>query len=72
LEYDHATAGKVKVPGNPLKFSAYEAIAELPPPFKGQHTTDILKELGYNDADIAKLLEAGVIGDGYITRAKKK
>jgi crotonobetainyl-CoA:carnitine CoA-transferase CaiB-like acyl-CoA transferase len=72
LEYDHATAGKVKVPGNPLKFSAYEAIAELPPPFKGQHTPDILKELGYNDADIAKLLEAGVIGDGYITRAKKK
>jgi crotonobetainyl-CoA:carnitine CoA-transferase CaiB-like acyl-CoA transferase len=71
LEYDHATAGKVKVVGNPIKFSSYEAIAELPPPFKGQHTPEVLKEMGYSDADIEKLLADGVIGDGYITRAKK-
>ncbi|NLG06823.1 MAG: CoA transferase, partial [Candidatus Pacebacteria bacterium] len=37
VEYEHATAGKVKVTGNPIKFGAYDALAELPPPFKGQH-----------------------------------
>jgi len=41
VEYEHATAGKIKVTGNPIKFGAYEALAELPPPFKGQHTQEI-------------------------------
>lgn len=72
LEYDHATAGKITVPGNPIKFSAYEAVAELPPPFKGQHTPEVLKGLGYSEDDIKELLAAGIIGDGYITRAVKK
>jgi crotonobetainyl-CoA:carnitine CoA-transferase CaiB-like acyl-CoA transferase len=71
VEYDHATAGKVKVPGNPIKFSAYEALAELPPPFKGQHTRDILEELGYDQEKIKELLSSGVIGDGFIRRNKK-
>ncbi|MDR2089889.1 MAG: CoA transferase [Clostridiales Family XIII bacterium] len=72
LEYDHATAGKVLVPGNPIKFGVCEAIAELPPPFKGQHTPEVLGELGYDQGTIDRLLSDGVIGDGFITRAEKK
>lgn len=71
VEYEHATAGKVKVTGNPIKFSAYEALAELPPPFKGQHTKEILLEIGYSEAEVDEMLKKDVIGDGYITRAKK-
>jgi len=70
VEYEHATAGKVKVPGNPIKFGAYEAIAELPPPFKGQHTKELLLQLGYSEADVEQMLKDGVIGDGFITRKK--
>ncbi|NLU48950.1 MAG: CoA transferase [Syntrophomonadaceae bacterium] len=70
IEYEHATAGKVKVPGNPIKFGVYEAIAELPPPFKGQHTKELLLQLGYSEADIEQMLKDGVIGDGFITRKK--
>ncbi len=71
VEYKHATAGKIHVVGNPVKYGAYDAIAELPPPFKGQHTPDILVSLGYGENEINEFLKSGVIGDGYITRAKK-
>ena len=34
----------------------------LPPPALGQHSADILASLGYSDAQIAELAEAGAIG----------
>jgi CoA:oxalate CoA-transferase len=71
VEYEHATAGKIKLAGNPIKFSSYEAIAKLPPPFKGQHTKEILTELGYSETAIEEMLKNEIIGDGFITRAKK-
>lgn len=70
VEFEHATAGKLRLPGNPIKFGAYEALAELPPPFKGQHTSEILKEIGLNAEEIMEMLFSGVIGDGFIKRAK--
>ncbi|KUO78550.1 MAG: carnitine dehydratase [Desulfosporosinus sp. BRH_c37] len=72
VEFEHATAGKVKVVGNPIKFGAYDALAELPPPYKGQHTKDILLELGYNEDQVDKMIKTGVIGDGFITRSPKR
>jgi len=33
-----------------------------PAPELGQHTAQILKELGYSDADVARLKEAGAVG----------
>ena len=71
LEYQHATAGAIKVPGNPMKFSAYDAKAELPPPFKGQHNLELLAKIGYDQAKIDDLIARGVVGDGHITRAPK-
>ena len=71
VEYEHATAGKINVAGNPMKFGAYDAIADLPPPFKGQHTREILMSLGYGKDEINELLKSETIGDGYITRARK-
>jgi CoA:oxalate CoA-transferase len=71
VEYEHASIGKIKVAGNPIKFSSYEAIAELPPPFKGQHTPEILTTMGYSESDINQFMKSGIIGDGFITRARK-
>ena len=71
VEYEHASAGKIRVAGNPVKYGAYDAIAELPPPFKGQHTPEILTSIGYDETEIKELLATGIIGDGHITRAKK-
>ncbi len=72
VEYDHATAGKIHVPGNPIKYGEYEALSELPPPFKGQHTEEILTELGIQKNTIEAMMAGGIIGDGYIKRAPKK
>lgn len=71
VEFEHATAGRVRVAGNPVKYSSYDAIAELPPPFKGQHTPEVLASLDYSEGEIRELMEAGVIGDGFISRAGK-
>ena len=71
IEYDHTTAGTIKVPGNPMKFGAYNAKAESPPPFKGQHNIEILTRLGLDSQTIEDMIESGIVGNGHIVRAKK-
>jgi CoA:oxalate CoA-transferase len=72
VEFEHATAGKVKVPGNPIKFGAYDALAELPPPFKGQHNKEVLLEMGFSEEEVNDMVAKGIVGDGFITRAVNK
>ena len=45
------------------KFTRFEAKARRPAPTLGQHNDEVLRELGYSDAEIAKLKESAIIGD---------
>jgi benzylsuccinate CoA-transferase BbsF subunit len=45
------------------KFTRFAAKARRPAPLLGQHNDEVLKELGYADAEIAKLREAEIIAD---------
>lgn len=51
----------VKLVGAPIRFLSGPADIPSPPPRLGQHTTEILGELGFNSAEIDAFREEGVI-----------
>ncbi|MEJ2556476.1 MAG: CoA transferase [Anaerolineae bacterium] len=62
VEIDHPTAGRVKNIGTPLKLSETPARVRRPAPTLGQHTHEVLQELGLNDGQITRLREVGATG----------
>ncbi|MGH0218613.1 CaiB/BaiF CoA transferase family protein [Sinorhizobium meliloti] len=66
VEYDHPTEGRVKTPGFPIKFSKTPSTVNRGAPVVGQHTREILKDAGYDDARIAALEAAGAVAAGEI------
>ncbi len=60
-ELDHPKGGKVKVTGVPIKLSDTPGEVETAPPILGQHTQEILTELGFSDQDIKKMRQEKVI-----------
>lgn len=55
----HPSAGEVKTIGLPVKFSKTPGGIMRPAPLKGEHTVEILSELGLSDAEIQDLCNAG-------------
>ena len=51
----HPTAGELKLLGIPFRFSDTPASIRRPPPTLGQHTEQVLKELGLSDRRIEEL-----------------
>jgi len=54
-------SGKVKILGFPVKMSATPARIQRPAPQLGEHTEEILAEIGYAEEEIKELKEKGVI-----------
>ena len=57
----HSTLGEISIIGQPMKFSAMEARKTAAPPAYGEHTDEILRELGYTDKDVSALRHKGVV-----------
>jgi crotonobetainyl-CoA:carnitine CoA-transferase CaiB-like acyl-CoA transferase len=51
----HPLAGSVKLVASPMKFSATPVQYQRPPPLLGEHTSEVLRELGLSERDIAAL-----------------
>jgi crotonobetainyl-CoA:carnitine CoA-transferase CaiB-like acyl-CoA transferase len=58
---DHPTAGAIELVGPPFEFESTTLGASAPPPRLGQHTAEVLRELGVDDERLASLEERGVI-----------
>jgi crotonobetainyl-CoA:carnitine CoA-transferase CaiB-like acyl-CoA transferase len=56
LELQHPDAGQVRTVAQPMKFSAASAQNTKVPPRLGEHAEEILRELGYEQSKIAKIL----------------
>jgi crotonobetainyl-CoA:carnitine CoA-transferase CaiB-like acyl-CoA transferase len=58
---EHPVAGEIQLLRNPIKFSETPIGACAAPPVVGQHTTEILQSLGFDEAKITALRRAGAV-----------
>lgn len=60
-EVDHPVGGRIRALGPAVKLSETPAAISRPSPLYGQHTAEVLGEIGYAGAEIQVLAEAGVV-----------
>jgi crotonobetainyl-CoA:carnitine CoA-transferase CaiB-like acyl-CoA transferase len=61
VDVPHSVAGKVTQVANPMRFSQSPIVHDRAPPGLGQHTADILTDIGLSPAEIASLKQDGVV-----------
>ena len=62
VETDLGSLGKRKVLAHPAKIEGLSKVSSAHVPKKGEHTSEVLKSIGYTVAEIARLRKAGIIG----------
>jgi len=60
IEKDRLTRGLTYV-GSPCKITGLDAVDLFPSPKLGQHTTELLKKVGYAEREIADILQKGIV-----------
>jgi len=59
-QHEHPTEGTLKMPKFPANFSETPASIRRMPPRLGEHSTEVLKEIGYSESEIDRLLAEGI------------
>jgi crotonobetainyl-CoA:carnitine CoA-transferase CaiB-like acyl-CoA transferase len=66
VERQHPTHGAVKMMGTPIRLSDTPGHPGWPPPKFGEHTREILEELGYSAEQIDELAQQGTIKERWL------
>ena len=61
LDVAHPTLGTIKQAGIPIKYSRTEGEIRMPPPLLGEHTRELLTEMGYTDDQLKDLADSEAI-----------
>lgn len=61
MQWDAVSSGEWKGIGVPVKFSETKGTVRQRPPTLGEHTNEVLAEVGYGEDDIRRLREQGAI-----------
>ena len=59
--WNHPTLGEIRMPSAPVSFSGAEYRAKDSTPAIGEHTDAVLRELGYDEATIERLVTDGIV-----------
>jgi crotonobetainyl-CoA:carnitine CoA-transferase CaiB-like acyl-CoA transferase len=62
VEVEHPTAGKIRMAGLPVKLSANPGSIRRHAPLLGEHSAEVLGEIGLSEERIRALLARGIIG----------
>jgi crotonobetainyl-CoA:carnitine CoA-transferase CaiB-like acyl-CoA transferase len=61
MQFEHPTAGTVRVLAHPLRYDGQAPPLRRIPPGIGEHSREVLRELGYTEAAIDALVAAGTL-----------
>jgi formyl-CoA transferase len=70
VDLPHTKLGKVRVTGSPMRLSRTPVRLERAGPLLGEHTLEVLGELGLGEGDIAALEDAGIVATGTVPSAR--
>jgi formyl-CoA transferase len=59
VDVDHPVLGPLRTLGSPIKMSATPPVADRRAPLLGEHTREVLVEIGYGEEDIKAILAEG-------------
>lgn len=60
-EIEHPVGGRIQMLGPAVKLSETPARCNRPSPLYGEHTAEVLREIGYTDTEIQELAESAVV-----------